>query len=79
MDNRKKEDFAELTIDLHIGIGRNKTTRKKGNPKSTLKAESWKLPLFHSFLNVVANESKGMGALQAKEPVSHAGAQSASR
>ena len=49
---RKKEDFAELTIDLHIGIGHNKTTRKKGNSKKTLKAESWKLPLLHSFFDV---------------------------
>ena len=32
---RKKEDFAELAIDLHlhIGIGHKKKTRKKGNPK----------------------------------------------
>ena len=62
---RKKVGFAELTttIDLHIGIGHNKTFRKKRNPKSSLKAGSWKFPLCHSFLDVVANESKGVGAL----------------
>ena len=40
------------------------------NPKSTLKAtESWKLPLFYSNLNVVANVSKGVGDLLAKAPL----------
>ncbi len=29
----KKEDFAEFTIDLHIGIGHNKTTRKNEIPR----------------------------------------------
>ena len=43
---REKEDFAELAIDLHDGIGHNKTTRKKGNPKGILKAESRQFPLF---------------------------------
>ena len=38
-------------------IGHNKTTRKKGNPRSSLGAESRQFPLFHSFLDVVANES----------------------
>ena len=48
--------------------------------KGTLKAtEGCKPPLFQIFLNVVANESKGVGALLAKEPLSHSGAQSASR
>ena len=46
---REKEGFAKLTIDLHIGIGHNKTTRKKekkGNP-STLKARELPIPVFY--------------------------------
>jgi hypothetical protein len=36
----EKEDFDELTMKLYLRIGHNRTTRKKGNPKSTQKAES---------------------------------------
>ena len=52
---RKQEDFAELIIDLHIGIGHNKSTRKKGNP-STLKAREPPIPVLHIRFDVVANK-----------------------
>ena len=71
---RKKEEFAVLTTDLHIGIGHNKTTRKKGNP-SALKAWEPPIPVLHIRFDVVANESEGGGALLAKESLPHSGAQ----
>ena len=36
----EKGNFDELTtIKLNLGIGNNRITRKKGNPKNTQKAE----------------------------------------
>jgi len=48
----EKENFHELTMKLYLGIGHNRTTKKKGNPKSTQELGSSRF--FHSFLNVVA-------------------------
>ena len=38
----EKEDSGELTMGFYLGIGRNRTTRKKGNPKSTQRASTVK-------------------------------------
>ena len=47
--------------------------------RKSQKAESWKLPLFLRCLNVIVKWIRWRGALLAKEPLPHSGAQSASR
>ena len=76
----QKRSQTAVQNDCVIPRNRIKNYQKKGNPKSTLRTESRRFSLLLTrFLNVVANESKGVGALLAKEPLSHSGAQSASR
>ncbi len=35
----RKADSDELTMELYLGIRHNRTIKKKGNPKSTQKAQ----------------------------------------
>jgi hypothetical protein len=71
-------NFDQLTIKFCLKYWTQQNYQKKGNPKSTLRAESRQFPPSSLCLDVVADESRGVGALlaKAKEPLSHSGAQS---
>ena len=42
-------------MKFYLGIGHNRTTRKKGNPKSTLKAESYKIPPIFNHVAIIVS------------------------
>ena len=56
-------------MNLYLEIGHNRTTRKKGNPKSTLKAESCKTPpIFCNHVAIIASRAQGV---YLSEPLPH--------
>ena len=62
-------NFDELTMKLYLEVGHNRTTRKKGNPKSALKAESYKIaPTFCNHVAIIASGAKGV---YLSEPLPH--------
>ena len=69
-------NFDQLTNQTMPQIFEWKIGQQKGKSQ---KAESWKLPLFLLCLNVIVKWIRRRGALLAKEPLPHSGAQSASR
>ena len=56
-------------MKLYLEIGHNRTTRKKGNPKSALKAESCKnAPIFCNHVAIIASGAQGV---YLSEPLPH--------
>ena len=56
-------------MKLYLEIGHNRTTRKKGNPKSPLKVESCKnAPIFCNHVAIIASGAQGV---YLSEPLPH--------
>merc|ERR1711991_118364 len=67
---RKKGNFDELTMKLYLEIGHNRTTRKKGNPKSSLKTESYKnAPIFCNHVAIILSGAQDV--YLSVEPLPH--------